>query len=93
MSDFPKKPELEVDLIDQFARGYQISQVLFTACSLNIFKRLDSPKTASELSDDMGTDPSITKKLLDVLVALDLLILEGEKYRNFILAMAQESRF
>ena len=80
------KPQIDAKLIDEIAKGYQAAQVLYTAIDYNIFTLLEKPKTAKEVSDEIGTDFEITNKFLDALAALKL-ISEGDgKYSNTALA-------
>ena len=80
------KPQIDAKLIDEMAKGYQAAQVLYTAIDYNIFTLLEKPKTAKEVSDEIGTDFEITNKFLDALAALKL-ISEGDgKYSNTSLA-------
>ena len=80
------KPQSDAKWIDEMAKGYQASQVLYTAIDYNIFTSLEKPKTAKEVSDEIGTDFEITNKFLDALAALKL-ISEGDgKYSNTALA-------
>ena len=80
------EPQIDPKLIDEMAKGYQAAQVLYTAIDYNIFTLLEKPKTAKEVSDEIGTDFEITNKFLDALAALKL-ISEGDgKYSNTSLA-------
>ena len=80
------KPQIDAKLIDEIAKGYQASQVLYTAVDYNIFTLLEKPKTAKEVAEEIGTDFEITNKFLDALAALKL-ISEGDgKYSNTSLA-------
>ena len=74
------KPRIDAKLIDDMAKAYQAAQVLFTAIDYDIFTLLKKPKTAREISDEMGTDFEITKKFLNALVALNLLSETDGKY-------------
>ena len=82
----PQPPQIDSKLIDDMAKGYQITQVLYTAMDYNIFTLLEKPKTAKEVSDEIGTDFEITNKFLDALVALKLISEVDSKYSNTSLA-------
>ena len=47
--------------INQIIRGYQLTQVLSTAMRYGIFSRLDKPKSASILAEEISTEPTITE--------------------------------
>lgn len=80
------EPQIDAKLIDEIAKGYQAAQVLYTAVNYDIFTLLEKPKTAKEVSEEIGTDFEITNKFLDALAALKL-ISEGDgKYTNTSLA-------
>ena len=81
------EPQIDAKLIDDMAKGYQVTQVLYTATDFDIFTLLEKPKTAKEVTDELGTDSEVTKKLLDVLVALQLLSETDGKYANTTLAV------
>ena len=72
--------------INQIIRGYQLTQVLSTAMRYGIFSRLDKPKSASILAEEISTEPTITEKLLEVLVSLDLISKADGGYVNTNLA-------
>ncbi len=85
MSQIPR-PQIEPMLIIDTARGHEISQVLSTAIDCDIFALCQVPKTASEVSQSLGTDYDMTKRFLNVLVALQLLIKQEDKYVSTALA-------
>ena len=72
--------------INQIIRGYQLTQVLFTAMRYGIFSRLDKPKSAPILAEEISIEPTITEKLLEVLVSLDLISKVDGGYVNTDLA-------
>ncbi len=80
MIRMPEQVKIGADLIDKFSRGFQISQVLNTALSFDIFSKLEGQKTVDEISRILETNPFLTKKFLNVLVSLGLLSKIGEKY-------------
>ncbi|MGB9927322.1 MAG: methyltransferase [Methanosarcina sp.] len=57
------------DLTANFKKG----QVFQTALELDIFAKLNTPKTLEAISRELGADAGLTGRFLDVLVALDLL--------------------
>lgn len=70
-----KNPFLR-DLASNFKKG----QVFQTALELDIFTKLKNPMTVETISREMGTDPVLTDRFLDVLVALGLLAKEDGSY-------------
>lgn len=63
-------------------RGFQASCVIAAAAELDVFTALaDTPSTAGALAARLGLDPRATAILLDALVALDLLTMQGDAYR------------
>ena len=63
-----------------------MTQVLSTAMRYGIFSRLDKPKSASRVAEEISTEPIITEKLLEVLVSLDLISKVDGGYVNTDLA-------
>lgn len=60
--------------------GYEKGQVFLTALEMGIFKLLKEPKTVEQLSLELKSNPKVTKKLLDVLVSLEVLCKEEGNY-------------
>jgi SAM-dependent methyltransferase len=79
-------PEIGSEHLNRMARGYQISQILFTAIEYDVFTLLSEPKTATHISTEIKTDPKLTEKFLNALVALRLLSKSGDKYAITTLA-------
>ena len=71
MKEIPA-PRTGFEPINHIIRGYQLTRVLSTAMRCGIFSRLDKPKSASILAEEISTEPIITEKLLEVLVSLDM---------------------
>jgi predicted O-methyltransferase YrrM len=81
MKEIPD-PKTGFEPISQMIRGYQLTQVLSTAMRHGIFSILDKPKSASILAEEISTDPTITEKLLEVLVSLELISKVDGGYLN-----------
>lgn len=82
-----KIPKISSEPIHRMASSYQLSQVLFTAVNYDIFTILsEESKTAKQIAGEIGTDFRLTEKLLNALVALQLLTMVSEKYSNTALA-------
>jgi len=77
-----EEPKIDSNLIDEIARGFQLSQVLFTGMEYCLFDCLKHEKTAEELSEKLKTNLVITKKFLNVLVSLKLISKNNGKYIN-----------
>ncbi len=80
------EPQIDSKSIDEMAKGYQSAQVLYTAMDYDVFSLLEKPKTAKEVSEEIGTDFGLTNKFLDALAALQLLSKTDGKYINATLA-------
>ncbi len=74
-------------LIGEGHWNYRASRVLHVACQFELFTHLvDREATHKEIADVLGTDPTMTEKLLIALCALGLLEKTQNKYRNTLLA-------
>jgi predicted O-methyltransferase YrrM len=76
------KPPVEDrgEFLHELASGFEKGQIFHTALELDVFTQLKKPKTVESLSRDLGTHIEITRRFLDVLVALGVLAKEGEQY-------------
>ncbi|MBI2843512.1 MAG: methyltransferase domain-containing protein [Armatimonadetes bacterium] len=71
------------DRIWEMARGFQSSRILLTAVELGVFPALGSgPRTSEEVAAMLRTDPRATDRLMNALVALELLVKEGNLFGN-----------
>lgn len=67
--------------------AFQKSRILLTAFELELFTTLDqAPLTSAEVAEKCSTDVRYTDRLLNSLVAFELLVKEDHKYRNSPLA-------
>jgi predicted O-methyltransferase YrrM len=66
----------------EIAMGFEKGQIFLTALELDLFTELSEPKTGKALSADMGTHLDITRRFLDVLVALGVLAKHNDQYRT-----------
>ncbi|HNR32020.1 MAG TPA: methyltransferase [Candidatus Hydrogenedentes bacterium] len=71
-----------VNRLNMLSRGYQQSQILFTALRGGVFRHLETPHTAAEIAAAVGWDARGARMLLDGLVALELAVSEQGRYRN-----------
>ncbi|MEA1961465.1 MAG: methyltransferase dimerization domain-containing protein [Bacillota bacterium] len=60
--------------------GFEKGQVFMTALEMDLFTILKEAKSCESLSIELGTHQGVTKKLLDMLFAMELLNKEGEFY-------------
>jgi predicted O-methyltransferase YrrM len=68
---------------EKLAGGYRASQVLFTACRLDLFEFLDGgPAGLDALCRHLGSDRRGARILLDCLVSLGFLEEENDRFRN-----------
>lgn len=60
--------------------GFEKGQVFITALEMDLFTHLKEAKTCATLSEELEIHPGVTRKLLDMLFAMDLLDKKGEFY-------------
>jgi SAM-dependent methyltransferase len=68
--------------IDALARGFQNSYVIFAANEADIFALLEQPRTAAEVARARGLSERGTRILLNGLAAMELVVKQGDTYRN-----------
>lgn len=67
----------------QMARGFNASRILLTANELGVFAALgDEAKTSADVAERIKADRRATDRLMNALVALGLLVKEGNLFRN-----------
>lgn len=67
----------------EIARGFQPSRVLLTALELGVFEALgDGKLTSAQVAVKIGADERATDRLMNALVALELLSKEGDLFVN-----------
>nr|XP_044997379.1 acetylserotonin O-methyltransferase [Jaculus jaculus] len=88
-ADGPGDPEAGHDealrVLEGYASGFMVSQVLFSACELGVFDALRSagePLPAGAVSSLLGTCPRATALLLDACAALGLLLRQRRPRRR-----------
>ena len=81
-----RMPEADFGLIGEIAKGNEKANILFAAADLEIFDSLTHPKTADQVSEEIKTDPYLTEKFLNALVALNLIHKIDNRYSNTKLA-------
>lgn len=89
-------PGISSEPLDTIVSGSEISQVLFTAIENDIFSSLQEMKKAEQLSQEIKTDPWLTERLLNCLVAMRLLLKRDSGYTNTKVAetfLVKESTF
>jgi (2Fe-2S) ferredoxin/2-polyprenyl-3-methyl-5-hydroxy-6-metoxy-1,4-benzoquinol methylase len=70
------------DEFQQAVRGYQPSRVLLTAIELDVFTAIGDGSECDEVASKLNTDRRAMEKLLDALVALEVLRKEDGTYSN-----------
>jgi len=75
-------PEVGSGLIDQMAKGYELTRILLTGVHYDIFEKTAYPVTAFEVAERIGGDEYLVVKFLSVLTALQLLEKKGDHYCN-----------
>jgi precorrin-6B methylase 2 len=81
-----RMPEADFGLIDGIAKGNEKANILFAAVDYRIFDLLTPAKTASEVSEEIKTDPYLTEKFMNALVALNFIHKIENRYSNTKLA-------
>jgi len=79
-------PEISSEPLDRIGKDCEALHILFTAFDFDLFKLLEEPKTARQISGEIETNPYLTEKFLNALVALQLLSKRDNKYTNTKLA-------
>ena len=80
-------PEISSEPLDRMVKGCEALHVIATARDFDLFDLLEGSKTAEQISTEIGTDASLTEKLLNALVALQLLSKHDGRYTNTKLAL------
>ncbi|RLG34180.1 methyltransferase type 12 [Methanosarcinales archaeon] len=79
-------PEIGSEPLDKIGKGCEALHILFTAFDFDLFNLLEEPKTARQISGEIVTNPYLTEKFLNALVALQLLAKHDGRYTNTKLA-------
>ncbi len=77
------------DDLMQKIRGFQFSRVILSAVELDIFTAVGKNANSAEIAKSLGIDPRATEKLLNALVAINLL----EKRQGLFYNSAISSRY
>jgi len=72
----------EVQYLEDLATSYWNSEVLFSAVELEIFERIQQPKTLDEICNGYECDPKSMERFLEVLILLGLLSQYQGRYVN-----------
>ncbi len=79
----PGAPPPDPGPIMQTATGFMAAKHLFAASEAGLFVALaDGPLAADQLAEKTGVPPAAARMSADAMVALGLLELDGERYRN-----------
>jgi len=82
MKLLPEFPDVDPDPLYELTQSLEKCLLLFTAMDLGIFDCLEMPKTAQQISAELKTEPRLTAKFLNSLVAIGLLEKEEPFYNN-----------
>lgn len=82
MKPLPKFPDVDPEPLYELTQGLEKCLLLFTAMDLGAFDCLEIPKTAQQLSAELKTEPRLTAKFLNSLVAIGLLKKQEPFYIN-----------
>lgn len=76
------KPPVEnrVEYLRELASGFEIGQIFLTALELDIFSKLQKSQSGENLAMQLETDPNLTRRFLDVLAAMKLLVKNHDEY-------------
>jgi acetylserotonin N-methyltransferase len=76
-------PDLDAQIVIELLDGFRASKAAFVAVSLGVFDQLHlRPATCEQLAEVLHCQPHALERLLGACVALRLLYLENEQYRN-----------
>lgn len=75
------QPETFRDLM-RLVHGFEPAKILLVANDLSLFQHLDQPRTAAELAQLVAVDCRALQLLLNALVAMGLLVRQGDNYHN-----------
>jgi hypothetical protein len=70
----------EADDVVRMVRGAWVALCVRAACELGVVDALDRPRNLEDLATRTGSDPPALARLLRVLVDLDLVARDGERY-------------
>lgn len=83
MIKLPEQPQVDVEPLYEITQGLEKCYLLFTALEYDVFAHLKgTTKTAEDISSELGTDPKLTAKFLNSLVATGLLTKKDHHYAN-----------
>jgi ubiquinone/menaquinone biosynthesis C-methylase UbiE len=68
--------------LSRLSHGFQMAKVFLTANDLDLFARLGEGREASDLAYELRLDGRALGLLMNALVAMGLLVKEGDLYRN-----------
>lgn len=70
------------DELSNLIRGYTESRITLTAVELDLFTAVGDGSSAEEVATTLNTDKRATESLMNALTAMELLIKEGDIFRN-----------
>ncbi len=75
-------PENDFPVLMNLARGFQPAKIVMVATDLGMFDHLEEFRTVSEIAALVKADPRAAGIILNALAALELLVKEGERFKN-----------
>ncbi|MBT6499937.1 MAG: methyltransferase domain-containing protein [Deltaproteobacteria bacterium] len=73
------------DQLNQYLRSFMESRLVLSAIELDLFTAIGNGATAIEISAEQKTDPRATEAILNALVAIELLVKEGDVFKNSVI--------
>jgi cyclopropane fatty-acyl-phospholipid synthase-like methyltransferase/predicted transcriptional regulator len=75
-------PERDFRELMNQARGFQSAKIVMVATDLEMFNHLEEWRTAEEIAAQVHAHPRAVSMILNALAALELVMKEGERFRN-----------
>jgi len=70
------------DELNRYLRSFMESRLVLSAIELDLFTAIGQGATSDGISGTLKTDPRATETILNALVAIELLIKEGDTFKN-----------
>jgi precorrin-6B methylase 2 len=77
-----KPPDNDFQELMKLARGFQSAKILMVATDLEMFSQLEEFRTVGEIAGLIKADHRAVGIILNALAALELVIKEGERFKN-----------
>ncbi|MGD9212151.1 MAG: methyltransferase [Desulfobacteraceae bacterium] len=70
------------DKLNQLIRGFMESRIILTAIELDLFSAIGTGATASDVAQRIGAHPRATEKLMNALIAIEILEKKSDVFYN-----------